>query len=120
HLATLRCPAFALRSFNAYGLGTIAGLPHLADSHGPFFAGPQPPVQDLLTIQFLATAILLHHHVGDLINACVSGETLLAFQALAASTDGIRLLTFPRIHYFIVGKTAKRTLHVALGRAPRP
>ena len=83
----------------------------LAHRNRPLLAGSQQPGQDLLPLEFLAAAVLLHHHVGNFVDALVGGEALFALQTLAAAADGLAFLAFARIDYFVVFKATERALH---------
>src|SRR5207253_2786138 len=109
--AQLACLALAFGRFDYKSFRLIYDLLQLADRYGSLLAGPQQAIQHLLAIEFLAAAVFLDHHVGNFVDALVSGEALAALQTLAAPADGIGFLAFARIHHLVIFKTTERTLH---------
>src|SRR5262249_45173816 len=79
--------------------------------HRPLLAGLEQAGQDLLAVEALAPAVLLHHEVGDLVDALVGGEALAAAQALAAAADDLALLALPGVHDLVFEVRAERALH---------
>src|ERR1019366_2039601 len=79
--------------------------------HRSLLARMQQPAQDLLAVELLPPSILLHHHVGNLVDALVRGKALVAALALAPPPDRVRLFALARIHHAVLRKTAVRTLH---------
>src|SRR6266480_791260 len=77
------------------------------------FSQAQQTIEHFLSIEFLPAAVLLDHHVGDFVDALVSGEALAALQTLAAPADGIGFLALARVHHLVIFKTTERTLHDA-------
>ena len=59
---------------------------------GRFSHAFSSPRNQLLPIEPLAGAVLLHHHVRDLVDPLVAGEPLAAFEALAAPADHFAFL----------------------------
>ena len=57
------------------------------DADRPLFAGLQQAADQLLALEALARAVLLHHHVRDLVDPLVAGEALAAVEALAPAAD---------------------------------
>ena len=103
--------ALALGGLDYKSFRLIYDLLQLADRYGSLLAGPQQAIQHLLAIEFLAAAVFLDHHVGNFVDALVSGEALAALQTLAAPADGIGFLALARIHHLVIFKTTERTLH---------
>jgi hypothetical protein len=64
-----------------------------------------------LSIETLAAAVFLHHHVGYFVDALVGGETAIAAFALAAAADGVGFLAFARVDDAILPETAIGTFH---------
>src|SRR5205823_9166791 len=91
----------------------VHNLFQLADGYGTLLTGVQQPVQHFLTLKFFAAAVFFHHHVGNFVDALIGSEAFGALQALATPADGIGFLAFARLHHFVVGKSAIRTLHGA-------
>src|SRR5213593_2166414 len=105
--------ALALGGLDYKSFRLIYDLLQLADRYGSLLAGPQQAIQHLLAIEFLPAAVFLDHHVGNFVDALVSGEALAALQTLAAPADGIGFLALARIHHLVIFKTTERTLHDA-------
>src|SRR5713226_5746199 len=85
----------------------------LGRGHRTFFASFQKSLQNLLPLEALAPPVFLDDHVGNFVDAFVSGETAAAFQALAPAANSIADTTFPRVDHLVVNVRAKRTLHWA-------
>jgi hypothetical protein len=64
-------------------------------------------------LELFPAAILLHHHVGDFIDALVGRKAALALFALAPAADRVRLFAFAAIDNTILGKSTKRTFHLS-------
>src|SRR4029079_6005411 len=62
-----------------------------ADADGTFFARLQQPCNQFLTLEPFAAAILLDHHVGDLVDPLVAGEAAATVQALSTPPDDFAL-----------------------------
>src|SRR6202034_3949214 len=103
--------ALAICRFAHKSLGFIYDGFQLAHRHGPFFAGLQQSLQDLLALEFFPAAILLDDHIGNLVDAFIGGKATAAFQALAATANQIAGATLARVDYLIIQVRAKRTLH---------
>src|SRR6185369_2923862 len=65
----------------------------------------------LLPFEAFARAVLLDHHVGDLVDAFVTGETAAAVETLTPAADGFALLALARVHDFVAKMAAERALH---------
>src|SRR5208283_2104717 len=103
--------ALAVGRIHDESFGVVDDLLQLTHRDGPLFASAQQSVQYLLPLEFLATAVFLHHHVRNLVDPLVGGKTLLALQAFATAADRFAFLAFARIHHFVVLKAAKRAFH---------
>ena len=80
-------------------------------AHRPLFTGLQQPLNQLLPIEPLARAVLLHRHVGDFVDPFVAGEALAALEAFAAAADNLAFFAFSRVDHFIAQMRAIRALH---------
>ena len=110
----------ALGGFDDEGFGFIDDLFELADRYRSLLAGAHQAVEDFLAVKTLAAPVFLDYHIGDFIDALVGGKALLALQAFATATDGIRLFAFARIHDFVIFKPAKGAFHVLVCRSEVP
>src|SRR5450631_1628901 len=106
--------ALALGGLDDEGLGFIDDLLEFADGYRALLTGAHEAVENFLPVETLAASVFLYHHVRNFVDALVGGEALFALQAFAAAADGIRFLTFTRIHDFVIFKPAKGAFH-ALG-----
>src|SRR6185369_8849237 len=75
--------------------------------------------EHLLTVELLAPAVFLDHHVRNLVDSLVRSVAAVAFQALAAAANRIAFFTLPGIDYLIVQMIAKWTLHSDVSRPIR-
>ena len=66
--------------------------------HRPLLAGLEQAGDQLLALEPLAAAVLLDHHVGDLVDPLVAGEAAAALEALAAPADDVAFLALARVH----------------------
>ena len=92
--------------------GFVGDRFELGHGDGPLFAGLQQSGKNLLTIETLAPSVFLDHHVGDFIDALVTGESALASQAMPPPPNGLAFLAFPRIDHLVLKVAAKRTFHI--------
>ena len=81
------------------------------EAHRTLLAGLEQPRHQLLPLEALAAAVLLHHHVRDLIDPLVAGEPPAAVEALAAAADDLALLALARVDDLIAEMSAERALH---------
>ena len=102
---------FALSGFDDEGLRLVHNLLQSADRHRTLLTGSHEAVEHLLPVESLPAAVFFYHHVGNFVDALVSGEALLALQAFAAAADGICFLALARIHDFVIFKPAKGAFH---------
>src|SRR5688500_5653919 len=84
-----------------------------SDADGPLLTRFEQPGQQLLPLEPFAAAVLLDHHVGDLVDPLVTGEPAPAAEALAAPADDLPLLALAGIHHFVAEVRAVWTLHEA-------
>src|SRR4029077_7093891 len=80
---------------------------------GPFFAGFEQPGNQLLPLEPFAGAVLLHHHVRDLVDPLVAGEPLAALEALAAPANDLAFARLTRVDNLIAEVRTVRALHTA-------
>src|SRR4030095_5687935 len=82
------------------------------DTHRPFFARFQQPRNQLLAFEALARAILLDHHVRDLVDPLIAGESASAVEAFATAANHFAFLAFARIDDLIAQMAAKPAFHL--------
>jgi hypothetical protein len=75
------------------------------------FAGFEEALEDLLALEALAAAIFLDDHVGNLVDALISGKPPRAFEAFTAAADGVAGTALAGINYFVIEMRAERALH---------
>src|SRR5256885_9444089 len=80
----------------------------------PFAAGQLQAGDDLLPVEGLAAAVLLHHHGKDLFHPLVGGEATLAGEAFAPPPDHGPLVGEPRVDHLVVLRWAEGALHFRL------
>src|SRR5688500_13434366 len=81
------------------------------DADGTFFARLEQTGDELLPLEALARAVLLDHHVRDLVDPLVTGEAAAAVEAFAPAADDLPFLALPRVDDLVAEMTAERTLH---------
>src|SRR5262249_34913967 len=88
--------------------------------HRPLLAGLDQAGEHLLAVEALAPSVLLHHEMGDLVDALVGGEPLAAGEAFPPAADHLPLLALARVHHLVFHVSAEGTLHLGLvgPRAP--
>src|SRR5882672_9511116 len=86
----------------------------LGRRHRPLLASFQQTLQNFLTFESFAAAVLLDHHVRNFINPLVRGEAPSAFQALPPAPNGVAAAALSRINYFVVDMRTERALHSAI------
>src|SRR5580765_550120 len=91
----------ALWRFDHETFGFIHDLFELAHRHRALFTGAQQAIKNFLPVEFLAAAIFLDHHVGNLVYPLIGGKALSTLQAVAASPDRIGFLALARVDYLI-------------------
>src|SRR5262249_53758380 len=110
-LAQLGSGALALRGIDHELLHIVDDLLHASHGDRALFASPQHAGEYFLTLELFAPPIFLHHHVRDLVDALVGGETLFTLQALAAAADRRAFLALARVDDFVVFRAAKWAFH---------
>src|ERR1700731_4677274 len=93
----------------------VHNLLQLADWYRTLLTSAQKTVEHLLAVKLLPTAILLHDHVRDFVDALVGSKSFTALQTLAPAADGLRLFALARVDHLIIRKSAKGTFHGADG-----
>src|SRR5262249_17423566 len=88
------------------------------DADRPLLARFQEAGQQLLTVEPLARAVLLHHHVRDLVDPFVAGEALAAAEALAPAANHLALLRLPRVDDLVPEVAAVRAFHAVAPCGP--
>ena len=74
-------------------------------------AGLQQAVHELLPVEPLPAAVLLHDHVRDFVNPLVAREPAAAVEALTPAPDDLALVALPRVHDLVAEVGAVGTLH---------
>src|SRR5688572_2541636 len=82
------------------------------DADGTFLARLQEARYELLPLEPLARAVLLDHHVWNLVDPLVAGEPAAAVETLAAAANHFALLAFARVDDLIAEMAAERALHL--------
>src|SRR4030095_12459061 len=92
------------------------------DADGPLLARFQQTGDQLLPLESLPRPVFLDHHVRDLVDPLVAGETAPAAEALPPPADDLALFALSRVDDLIAEMGAERALHLsqtALSRGPR-
>src|SRR5260221_13401824 len=118
HLPDFRGGQFAFGRFVYHAFDFTHNRFQLRRSDRPFLASLQQSLQDLLPLKSLASAIFLDHHVRNLIDPLIRGESPLALQALPPPPYGVACAPFARINYLVIQMPAKRTLHAGFSPPP--
>src|SRR5215469_9011597 len=111
HLANFRGRQFALRSLVHHAFNLIHDSFQFRRGHRPFFAGFEQSLQNLLPLEALAASILLDDYVRNFVDTFISREAAGAFQAFAATANGISRSAFARIDYLVIEMRTERTFH---------
>src|SRR5258708_30060639 len=90
----------------------------LRSGHGPFFTSFQQALQNFLALESFAAPVLLDDHVGNFVDAFVSGEAASTFEAFAAAANGVAGTPFPRINHLVVYLRAEGALHSVASPGP--
>src|SRR5436190_10604815 len=77
----------------------------------PLLARLQQAADQLLALEPLAGAVLLHDHVRDFVDPFVAREAFAAFEALASPADDLAFLGLARVDDFVAQVSAVRALH---------
>src|SRR6185503_9103179 len=65
----------------------------------------------LLPLEALPAAVLLHHHVRDLVDPFVAREAAAALEAFTAAADHVALAALARVDDLVAEVAAERALH---------
>src|SRR5258705_7407897 len=114
HLADFRRSQFALGSFVHHAFDFVDNGLKFRCWHRPLLASFQQTLQNFLTFEAFAAAVLLDHHVRYFINPFVRGEAPSAFEALPPAADSVAAAPLSRINYFVVDVRTERALHSAI------
>src|SRR5258708_11090578 len=82
--------------------------------HRPLLASFQQTLQNFLTFESFAAAILLDHHVRNFINPFVRGEAPSTFEAFAAAANCVAPSALPSINYLLVDVRTETALPSAI------
>jgi hypothetical protein len=85
----------------------------LGRGNGTLFAGFQQALQNFLALEAFAAAVFLDDHVGNFVDAFVSGEATRAFQAFAAAANGVAGAALAGVNYLVIEMRAERALQLA-------
>ena len=88
---------------------------HPGHRDGPFLAGAEEPLENLLAVEALPAIVLLDDHVRNVVNAFVGGEAPPALEAVAPAPDRVALLAHPGVDNLVFEVQAERAEH-GLGR----
>ena len=83
------------------------------DVTGRFSHALSSPAISFCALEAFAGPVLLHDHVGDLVDPLVAGEAPAAFriEALAPTTDDLALSALARVDDLVSEMAAERALH---------
>src|SRR5262249_19408909 len=113
HFADFGGGPVAFGGFVHHGFDFVHGRLEFGCSHrAPFACFPQA-LKNFLGLEALPPAILLDHHIRNLVDALVGGETTLAFQAFTAATNHVARAAFARVNHFVIKIPAERAFHPA-------
>lgn len=93
------------------GFDLIYDLFQLGYGNGPFFAGLQQALKELLAVEPLPLSILFDDHVGYFFDLLVGGESFLALEAFPAPADAEAVFAFSGIDHLAFGMITERTSH---------
>src|SRR4029434_4830981 len=82
-----------------------------SDADRPLLAGLEEARNQLLPLEAFARAVFLDHHVRDLVDPLVAGESATAVEAFAAAANHLALLALARVDDFIAQMCAERAFH---------
>src|SRR5262245_23544685 len=97
---------FLQRRFDLVGHALDGG-----NADGPLLTRLQQAGDQLLSLESLAGTVLLDHHVRDLVDPLVAGESSSAAETLAPSTDDLAFLALARVDNLVAEMCAERALH---------
>src|SRR5688572_27599196 len=78
---------------------------------GTLLAGLEQPGDEFLALEPLAGAVLLDHHIRDLVDPLVAGEAAAAVETFATPADDLPFLALPRVDNLVAEMAAERALH---------
>src|SRR5215208_6859804 len=81
------------------------------DADRPLLTRLEEARHQLLPLEPFARAVLLDHHVRNLVDPLVAGEPAPAVETLAAAANHFALLAFARVDDLIAEMCAERALH---------
>jgi hypothetical protein len=102
---------FFLGAFLQRALDAIGDRLERGDADRPLFARLEQPGDELLPLEALARAVLLHDHVRNLVDPLVTREALAAAETFPATTDDFALAALARVDNFIAEVRTVGTLH---------
>src|SRR5499427_13469 len=102
---------FFLGALLQRGLHAVGDGLERRHAHGPLLARFQQARDQLLPLEPFARAIFLDHHVRDLVDPFVAGESFAALEALTPPSNRFTCLGFARVDDFVSQMAAVRTLH---------
>ena len=111
HFADLGGGQFAFGGFVNHAFDFVDDGFEFGCGNGALFTSFEEALEDLLALEAFAAAIFFDDHVGDLVNALVSGKAPRAFETFAAAADGVAGTALAGIDYLVVEMRAERTLH---------
>jgi hypothetical protein len=111
HFADLGGGEFAFGGFVDHAFDFVDDGFEFGCGNGALFTSFEEALEDLLALEAFAAAIFFDDHVGDLVNALVSGKAPRAFETFAAAADGVAGTALAGIDYLVVEMRAERTLH---------
>src|SRR6267154_2490729 len=82
--------------------------------HRPLLASFQQTLQNFLTFESFAAAVLLDHHVRNFINPFVRGEAPPTFEAFPPASNSVAAAPLSRINYLVIDVRTERALHSAI------
>ena len=111
HLADVIGADLPLHGVHDGLLDLIGDALELRDGHGAVDAGVLQTGQDLLLVEVLAGAVLLHHHHGQALHHLIGGEPPLTAQTFPPTADGEIIVRVAGIHHLAFLVTAEGTFH---------
>src|SRR4029079_14417512 len=110
---------FFLGTLLEHHFDAIGNVLDRGDAHRPLLARFQQAGNQLLPLEALPAAVLLHDHVRDVFDSLVARETLLAIraEALPPAADLAAILFLARVDDLVHQVPAVRALHEATSRS---
>src|SRR6188472_1974588 len=100
-----------LRTLLQRGLDLVGHRFDGGDADRALLARLEQASNELLPLEALTRAVFLDHHVRDLVDPLVTGETPAAVEALPPAPDDLAFLAFARVDDLIAEMSAKWALH---------